>query len=68
MKKSVISLILVICLLCSFVPVTAFAAEIVASGWLSLTNVTWSLDDTGLLSFSGYGPMTDCGEFINVGK
>ena len=66
MKKSVISLILVICLLCSFVPVTAFAAEIVASGWLSLTNVTWSLDDTGLLSFSGYGPMTDCGEFINV--
>ena len=67
MKRSVISLVLVLCLLCSCLPAAVSAAEVIASGKLSLTDIEWTLDDTGLLYLSGTGPMTACDEDVNTG-
>ena len=67
MKRSMISLVLVLCLLCGFLAFGVSAAEILASGKLSLTDIEWTLDDTGLLYLSGTGPMTACDEDVNTG-
>ncbi|MBR4703275.1 MAG: leucine-rich repeat domain-containing protein, partial [Oscillospiraceae bacterium] len=52
---------LVLILLLGLVPVSASAAEIVDSGYCgeNWNNLSWTLDDTGLLTISGEGPMRD---------
>ena len=54
--KRCISLLLVLCLLLSVVPVTAHA--VTASGTCG-DYLTWTLNDDGVLTISGTGPMTD---------
>ena len=56
MKKRVLALITALCLVFGMMPV-AFAAE-TASGTCG-EHLTWALDDTGTLTVSGTGPMTD---------
>ena len=51
MKKKVVSLTLVLCMLLSFMPIIASAAT---SGTCSY-NLTWTLDDNGTLTISGTG-------------
>ena len=60
MKNRILSLALVICLLCSLVPVTASAAEIVDSGTITGSNISWTLDSNGLLTLSGSGEIPRC--------
>ena len=57
MKKKILSLILAVSMLCTFMPVITSAA-IVDSGTCG-ENVTWTLDDNGTLTISGTGDMTD---------
>lgn len=54
--KQCISLLLALCLALSVVPVTAHAAT--ACGTCG-DNLTWTLNDDGVLSISGEGPMDD---------
>lgn len=54
--KRWISCLLVFCLIASMVPVTAHAATY--SGTCG-ENLTWVLDENGVLTISGTGPMTD---------
>lgn len=54
-KKSIIGLIVVLCVLTAFVPCT-YAAQIVDSGTCG-DNITWSLSDDGTLTISGEGNM-----------
>ncbi len=58
MKRSVLSLVMVLIMLCAFVPCIN-AAEIVASGECGMwgDNVTWVLDSVGTLTISGEGDM-----------
>ena len=60
MKRSLISLMLVICLICSFVPVTASAAKIEYSGQFREVDLSWTLDENGLLTISGSGRRYEC--------
>ena len=53
MKKKVISLTLVLCMLLSFMPIIASAATSGTCG----SNLTWTLDDNGTLTISGTGTM-----------
>ena len=58
MKKQVLSGLLVLCLIFSLLPVSAFADEATASGTCG-DNLTWTLDSEGTLTISGRGAMTD---------
>lgn len=55
MKKKFLSIILVLSMLCAFMPVIANAATSGTCG----DNVTWTLDDNGTLTISGTGKMKD---------
>ena len=59
MKRITITMLLCMVMLVAFLPNHAQAAE-VASGECG-ENLTWILDDTGTLTISGSGPMTDYG-------
>ena len=58
--KRVLSWLLVCCLIMGMVPSTVFAAEVVASGTCG-ENLTWTVDDAGVLTISGTGEMDDYG-------
>ena len=58
MKKQVLSGLLVLCLIFSLLPMSAFADEATASGTCG-DNLTWTLDSEGTLTISGRGAMTD---------
>ena len=55
MKKQVLSGLLVLCLIFSLLPMSAFADEATASGTCG-DNLTWTLQD-GVLNISGTGNM-----------
>ena len=55
MKKKFLSIVLVLSMLCTFVPLVASAAISGTCG----ENLTWTLDDSGTLTISGTGDMTD---------
>ena len=57
MKKQVLSGLLVLCLIFSLLPVSAFA-DTAKSGTCG-ENLTWTLDSEGTLTISGTGAMTD---------
>ena len=57
MKKKVVSLTLVLCMLLSFMPIIASAATSGTCG----DNLTWTLDNNGTLTISGTGDMDDWG-------
>ncbi len=59
MKKRWLSLALALCMVLTLLPVSTFAADIVASGECGAQgeNVTWTLDRDGLLTISGSGEM-----------
>ena len=57
MKKRLLSLAMAVLMLFSLFPFTAAAAE--PSGGSCGANVTWELDENGLLTIRGEGPMTD---------
>ena len=57
MKKRLLSGLLVLCLIFSLLPVSAFADEATASGTCG-ENLTWTLQD-GALTISGTGDMED---------
>lgn len=61
MKKRVLSISLIICILISVMSVCV-SAEIVDSGTCG-DNLTWTLDDTGLLTISGSGAMENYADF-----
>lgn len=58
MKKRFLSILLSLCMLMSFLPVSALAADIVDSGVCG-SNLTWTLDSNGTLTIAGTGEMTD---------
>lgn len=58
MKKKFLSIILILSMLCAFMPVIANAAESGSCG-ANGDNVTWTLDDEGTLTISGEGDMMD---------
>ncbi len=55
MKKKLLSVILVLSMLCAFMPVVSSAATSGNCG----ENLTWTLDDEGTLTISGEGDMRD---------
>ena len=62
MKKKLLSILLVLSLMLALVP-AAFAADIAASGTCGAegdgSNITWTLDASGTLTFTGTGAMRD---------
>ena len=58
MKKRILSLVLVMAMLCAFMPCIAQAASSGTCG-ADGDNVTWTLDDNGTLTISGEGDMMD---------
>ena len=56
MKKRMLAMLLTLCMVITLAPVTASAAEIVESGACG-DNLTWTLDDNGVLTISGEGAM-----------
>ena len=62
MKKKLLSILLVLSLMLALVP-AAFAADVVASGTCGAegdgSNVTWTLDASGTLTFTGTGAIRD---------
>lgn len=63
MRNRYISMLLCIIMVLGLLPAQAFAADIVASGYCGGegdgTNLTWTLDDKGVLTISGKGTMKD---------
>ena len=61
MKKRIVSFILAALLICTLLPTSVFAADIVASGTCGAQgdNLAWSLDSDGTLTISGTGEMHD---------
>lgn len=63
MKKRIISLLLALVLAATLLPVQAWGATVVDSGYCGGEgdgkNLTWSLDSDGLLTISGEGKMED---------
>ena len=57
MKKQTIRLVLALLMVFSLLPVSAFAANTVQSGKCG-DNLTWTLDDAGVLTITGTGGMT----------
>ena len=64
MKKRILFLALVMVMIFTLLPMSAFAADVVSSG-KSGSNLTWTLDSEGTLTISGTGAMTD---YINDSK
>ena len=58
MKKKTLGLILALLMVFSLLPASAFAANVVQSGTCG-DNLTWALDDAGVLTITGTGEMTD---------
>ena len=58
MKKRILCLALVMVMIFTSLPMSAFAADVVAEGTCG-DNLTWTLDSTGTLTISGTGAMTD---------
>ncbi len=65
MKKRLLSFVLAVLMIASLLPVTALAADVVASGTCGAeddgSNLTWTLDSEGVLTISGSGDMYDYG-------
>ena len=61
MKKRIVSFILAVLLICTLLPTSVFAADIVASGTCGAQgdNLAWTLDSDGTLTISGTGEMHD---------
>ena len=60
MKKKWLSIALVLCMVLTMLPVSAFAADVTSSGTFGTDNaLTWSLYDDGTLEISGTGAMPD---------
>ena len=63
MKKSkrILSFLLALIVVVALMPVTALAADIIATGTCGANgdNLTWTLDSDGLLTISGTGAMAD---------
>ena len=61
MKKRIICLALVMVMIFTLLPMSAFAADVVSSGTCGAEgdNLTWTLDSEGTLTISGTGSMTD---------
>ena len=57
MKKKLLGLILALLMVFSLLPASAFAANVVQSGNCG-DNMTWTLDDEGVLTITGTGEMT----------
>ena len=57
MKKRFIAALLTVCMVLGLLPGTARAADI--DGGSCGANLTWSLDDAGVLTISGTGDMYD---------
>lgn len=57
MKKRILSIMLTLCMVLTFVPTVAFA-ETISSGSCG-TNLTWSLDGNGTLTITGTGAMNN---------
>ncbi|MDO4815771.1 MAG: leucine-rich repeat domain-containing protein, partial [Bacillota bacterium] len=64
MKKRIISIILALIMICTLLPMSAFAATVVRSGKCG-NNLTWTLDTKDTLTISGTGEMYDYGEFAS---
>ena len=58
MKKRILCLALVMVMIFTLLPMSAFAADVVASGTCG-EKLTWTLDSEGTLTISGTGAMTD---------
>ena len=56
MKRKALSLMLVLLMAFSLLPASAFAANVVHSGSCE-ENLTWTLDDEGVLTITGTGEM-----------
>ena len=56
MKKRVISILLALIMICTLLPMSAFAATVIDSGACG-DNLTWTLDSEGTLTISGTGAM-----------
>ena len=67
MKKRIISLLLALMLAATLLPVQAWGATVVDSGYCGGegdgTNLTWTLDSDGVLTISGEGKMKDYSPF-----
>ncbi len=61
MKKRIFGLLLALVMMLSLVPTTVLASIIVASGKCG-SNLTWTLDDAGMLTISGTGSMEEYGD------
>ena len=61
MRKRIILFLSVLCLTCFLFSVNVFASDVVESGTCG-TNLTWSLDDEGVLTISGEGKMANYSE------
>ena len=60
MKKKLICYLLILCLLCTLIPTIAIEAKAESYSGECGENLTWTLDtDTGVLTISGTGAMTD---------
>lgn len=60
MKKKLICYLLILCLLCALIPTIAIEAKAESYSGECGENLTWTLDtDTGVLTISGIGAMTD---------
>ena len=58
MKKRILCLALVMVMIFTLLPMSAFAADVVSSGKCG-SNLTWTLDSEGTLTISGTGEMGD---------
>ena len=61
MKKKILSFVLVLSMLCAFMPVIAVAETSGTCG----DNVTWTLDQNGTLTISGAGDMENSAFYNN---
>ena len=65
MKRKALSLMLVLLMVFSLLPASAFAANVVQSGSCE-ENLTWTLDDEGVLTITGTGEMSEIPEDATV--
>ena len=59
MKKRIVSLLLAALLICTLLPTAAFAETASGVCGADVSNLTWSLDESGTLTVSGSGDMLD---------